>query len=312
MSTSRSTIHHRSVLSDASNSVPPPSSSRARRKSFCVSDRSNNQIDATPSKADRRALLAEWRKAREIASGTSTEKVIVTATATATTHPSGIPSSAEAADTKKRSRIHDHRHAPPLPPSGSSSNDFVTAIDTGVSARERIRQRRRLQDESPRIPMNPASCNNTKSSIQYYDEDDDATTTGGYRLTARSPLLRCSLGGARRRSISTSARRGRGAPSPMLSMSQESEGKNMMLMPLDLYAFDSSVGLFRELITPFLRKMLSHPLQQTLKTVCLPLQLAKQPPILVSMTSPTMMWKPRKKKFLSVLASRKCNSVFSN
>lgn len=201
MSASRSTIDQRSILGDASGLSNTRSASRSRRKSFSVSDRSSHQAE-TPSKSDRRALLEEWRNSRGAASATST-------------HASGIPTSAEV-DTKKRTRIHD---APPLPPSASSSSSAFVAQDGGLSARERIRQRKQQKrlhhhEESPRVPI--------KSSIEYFDDDDEVGS--GRRMTARSPLLRSSLGGARRRSFSTSARRGRGA-SPMLS--QESEGKQL-------------------------------------------------------------------------------------
>lgn len=201
MSFSRSTINQRSVLGDASGLSNTRSSSRSsRRKSFSVSDRSGHGAE-TPSKADRRALLAEWRNSRGTGSATSSTH----------SHASGIPTSAEI-DSKKRARMHDAPSHPPLPPSASSTS-------VGQEARDRIRQRKQQRlhqhEESPREPA-------VKSSIEYYDDEDDAGS--GRRLTTRSPLLRSSLGGARRRSFSTSgARRGRGA-SPLLS--QESEGES--------------------------------------------------------------------------------------
>lgn len=204
MSSSRTTINQRSVLGDASALSNTRSSSRAsRRKSFSVSDRTSHGAE-TPSKVDRRALLAEWRNARGANSATSSSS-----TGTRS-HASGIPTSAEV-DSKKRARIHDAPSHPPLPPSASSTT-------VGQEARERIRQRKQQRlnqyDESPREPA-------MKSSIEYFDDEDDVGS--GRRLTTRSPLLRSSLGGARRRSFSTSgARRGRGA-SPLLS--QESDGR---------------------------------------------------------------------------------------
>ena len=209
MSSSRSTINQRSVLGDASGLSNARSSSRSsRRKSFSVSERSSHGAE-TPSKVDRRALLAEWRNSRGNGSATSSTHG----------HASGIPTSAEV-DSKKRSRIHDAPSHPPLPPSASSAS-------VGQEARDRIRQRKQQRlhqhEESPAL----------KSSIEYFDDEDDAGS--GRRLTTRSPLLRSSLGGARRRSFSTSvARRGRGA-SPLLS--QESEGEHQQTSDFCLFIF---------------------------------------------------------------------------
>lgn len=95
-----------------------------------------------------------------------------------------------------------------------------------MTARERIRQRKQQKrlhqhEESPRAPTGVI-----KSSIEYFDDDDEAAAGSGCRLTTRSPLMRSSLGGARRRSFSTSARRGRGTP---LGLSQESEDSQSSL-----------------------------------------------------------------------------------
>jgi hypothetical protein len=175
------------------------SSSRARRKSFCVSERSSVQAE-TPSTTDRRALLAEWRKQTRGTSSASSEN---------TAGPPPPPSSAEHYN-KKRVRSHD---APPLPPSGyssASSSAFVAA--DGISARERLqlrKQQKRIHNTGD-SPNEAVPVVTMKSTIEYYD--DEKESVGNHRLTGRSPLLRQSLGGARRRSFSTTPRRGRASP----------------------------------------------------------------------------------------------------
>ena len=203
MSSTRSRPGQRSVLGDASgvvNSRP----SRSRRKSFCVSDRSSSygHQEETPSKLDRRALLEKWRKQNQREATESDDTL---------------------AD-KKRSRF----DAPPLPPSASSSasnNSFVTA--DGISARERIRQRKRVNLGEEGSSATP-SIASTKSTIEYYDDEEERGMSSR-GISGRSPLLRKSLGGARRRSISlSSARRGRAAP----LLSHEPEGKSTCGIPI--------------------------------------------------------------------------------
>jgi len=219
MSASRRAFNQRTILGDASfaaNTTRSSSRSSSRRKSFSVSDRSDN---ATPLKMDRRAMLEEWRKQARGGDSQNNQNHHHH-------HASGLPMPASSADvdSKKRSRMQD---GPPLPPSGSSSSNLFVAGSEGLSTRDRIRQRkqqRRHVDESPAAASTPSVP--MKSSIEYFDEDDVVNT--GRSMTASSPLLRKSMGGARRRTLSASARRGRGTQ--LMSLSQESEGEFSSLL----------------------------------------------------------------------------------
>ena len=206
----------------------PSSSSRSRRKSFCTSDRSSNSQE-TPSKTDRRALLEQWRK-QALGKAVSNE-----------------------AENKKRTRIYD---APPLPPSGSNTS-FVAQENVGLSARERIRQRKlqkHLEDESPHAAGN--STPSVKSSIEYFDDEDEINTiSNGMRrsIRARSPMMRRSLGGgalggARRRSISLGTTRGSRGASPLMSLSQESEGMAAISAYLQICALTSPFSQYISLL----------------------------------------------------------------
>lgn len=244
MSSTRPRAGERSVLGDATglaNTRP----SRARRNSFCVSNRSSDH-EETPSKPDRRALLAKWRRDRE------------TPGSGGGTHPSGIPSSSEH-DNKKRSRFHD---TPPLPPSAPSSTSNAFVAGDRNSTRDRIKQRKQQKrlhhgDESPSAttPVVPA-----KSSIEYFDDEEERYSSRG--ISGRSPLLRKSLGGARRRSLSlSSARRGRASP----SLSQESDGEYfVVVLPRKDSMLSSRVSLL------FILKILveTFPLQYPTGKLC--------------------------------------------
>lgn len=197
----------RSILGDAAgleNSRP----SRSRRNSFCVSNRTSDQGE-TPSKPDRRALLEKWRREREAneSSGTTPQRE--------------IPSPSE---NKKRNRLHE---TPPLPPSAPSSTSNTFISGERISARERVRQKKQQKrlhqgDESPGATP---SLSTVKSSIEYYDDEEDRAGSRG--ISGRSPLLRKSLGSARRRSLSlNAARRGRASP----ALTNESNGKTAISM----------------------------------------------------------------------------------
>ncbi|CAB9521778.1 Kinesin-like protein KIN [Seminavis robusta] len=197
MSASTGTGSHRSILGDASGISNTRASSRARRKSFCVSDRSSNQVDTPSNKSDRRALLAEWRKQTR---GTSSAGSDNTAR---------IPTS-EDYNNKKRNRFHE---APPLPPSAPSASSNAVAATDGISARERLqlrKQQKRLHQSTDSPNQTPPMP--TKSTIDFYDDEEENASVGSRRLVGRSPLIRKSLGGARRKSLSFSARRGRASP----------------------------------------------------------------------------------------------------
>ena len=207
MSSLRSKAGDRSILGDAA-SIDNSRPSRSRRNSFCVSNRPTDH-EETPSKNDRRALLEKWRKERD-------------ASASGSGGGSLLPPSSEN-DNKKRTRFHD---TPPLPPSSASSasNVFVAADRISTSTRERIRQRKhqkRLHQGESESPSAASPFTSGKSTIEFFDDEDERPNSRG--ISGRSPLLRKSLGSARRRSLSlNSARRGRASP----ALNQESDGKN--------------------------------------------------------------------------------------
>ena len=177
----------RIILGDASAISNIRTSSRTRRKSFCVSDRSSSQAE-TPSTTDRRALLAEWRKQSRGTSSAEAENAI------------RLPPSSAEHFNKKRGRLHD---APPLPPSAFSSSPGTFLAGDSISARERLKlrkQQKRLHHHVGDSPSEAVAAVTAKSTIEFFDDEEECV--GGNRLIGRSPLLRKSLGGARRRSIS--------------------------------------------------------------------------------------------------------------
>jgi kinesin family protein C1 len=179
------------ALRDVSSHQNSRSSSFSRRMSF--SGDALNALRAETPKKDRHAMLDEWRRqsrTRDFSSSVGMPTDHDSSTITDGAGPT-VP-------TGKRLRTRHPDGVPPLPPSN------ISAADSGLSALERIRQRKAEREKQQSIAFDAMNAHN--SSICYDDSNDApriASSVGRTLLPGTPSGGNLFRGGAsRRRSMS--------------------------------------------------------------------------------------------------------------